>query len=491
MRQWNERGRAIDELALDRDKKIHDEGIYLLLSKNDHVMSHVLVRERLTPVLPVEKRDAIRDAFIKGFKNGEDFDGGLIKGAQAIETALAGVAARHAVVAHDGGGARAEHPVGGRRMPARGHSTLGTFLMIILGIFGVLLVLRLIGGLFNRSAGQGYGAAGMGMPRPGMGGGPGYYGGPGYGGRGGGFFSGMLGGLGGALAGNWLYDQFSGGRHGNYGSADAGQAPDSTSVPDQGGDAIVGADDDPGGGLMGDTGRDTGGGDVGGGDWGGGGGLGWWRLRRLVSRRRFGTIAWISDSSCVVRSSGRLVGELAGSMRCRGVLVSCPTNVRYLTGFTGDSSLLLVSSERAVIISDGRFTTQLEQECPGLEVRIRSPGEELNPAVAAVVELMGLKQVGFEATYCSVADQEALAATVRAVEFVGLSGQVEALRQIKDETEIAAIRESVRVAERAFLMLRAGLRRARPKRMLPMLWRAICGAAEQPQPVSRRSSRWD
>ena len=85
------------------------------------------------------------------------------------------------------------------------------------------------------------------MPGQGMGGGPGYYGGAGYGGGRGGFFSSVLGGLGGALAGNWLYDQFSGGRHGQYGSADAGHVTDSAGYTEQGGDAIIGADDDPGG----------------------------------------------------------------------------------------------------------------------------------------------------------------------------------------------------------------------------------------------------
>ena len=44
------------------------------------------------------------------------------------------------------------------------------------------------------------------------------------------------------------------------------------------------------------------------------------------------------------------------------------------------------------------------------------------------------------------------------VALVGVKGRVEALRQIKDEDEIAAIREAVRYAERAFTMLRAGLR---------------------------------
>jgi hypothetical protein len=152
-----------------------------------------------------------------------------------------------------------------------------TFLLIGLGILAVLVLLRVLGGLFGRSAGTGYPnqMGGYGGPRPGMGpGGPGYYGGPGYGGRGGGFFSGLLGGLGGALAGNWLYDQMSG-RHGGMTSAGAGYPVDESSAtaPDQGGDAIIGADDHGGQGGSWDDGAggDWGGGDAGG-DWGGGGG---------------------------------------------------------------------------------------------------------------------------------------------------------------------------------------------------------------------------
>ena len=61
-------GQAIDVLAKERDKAIRDEGIYLLISKRDHVMSHVLIRERLADVLPIGKRDAIRDAFVEEFK---------------------------------------------------------------------------------------------------------------------------------------------------------------------------------------------------------------------------------------------------------------------------------------------------------------------------------------------------------------------------------------------------------------------------------------
>ena len=44
------------------------------------------------------------------------------------------------------------------------------------------------------------------------------------------------------------------------------------------------------------------------------------------------------------------------------LLVTNFTNVTYLTGFTGDDSYLLLSRDRAVLVSDPRYTTQLERE---------------------------------------------------------------------------------------------------------------------------------
>ncbi len=265
-----QRRKAAEALAVHRAEAIRDEGIYILIAKREHTIP-VLVRDRFAQVLPIDKRDAIREAFRVEFRK-DDYDAGLLSAVATLEHALDGVTAgkrgAHVVVSPE---PLRDHAAGAApRRAAR--SGFGSFLLIILGIFGVLLFLRVLGGLFGRCAGPGYGAPMGGMPRAGVGPGPGYYGGPGYGG-GGGFFSGLLGGLGGALAGNWLYDQFSGRHHGMT-SADAGYAPDDTSAaPDTGGDAIVGADDDIGGGgaTWDDApGTDAGGGD--GGDWGGGGG---------------------------------------------------------------------------------------------------------------------------------------------------------------------------------------------------------------------------
>ena len=110
------------------------------------------------------------------------------------------------------------------------------------------------------------------------------YGG-GYGGApagGGGFMSSMFGGIGGALAGNWLYDQFSGGRHQStsydQGTVDPGVtgSPAETGGTDWVAPNETGGDWGGGGGDTGGGGGDWGGGSAdaggGGGDWGGGGG---------------------------------------------------------------------------------------------------------------------------------------------------------------------------------------------------------------------------
>src|SRR5271157_1196498 len=276
----SEKRKAVELLAEKRAREIGYEGVYLLISKNDHVFSPLLVRKRFDSLLPREKRQEVRDTLAREFKGGQ-FDEGLLKATALLDSALAEAPAVSGL----------RRAVPGVPAPGRGdvHGAkfgLGTLVAIGLGIVGVLLLLRVLGGVFGR-AGGGYSAPmGMGgMPGPGTGPGPGY--GPGYGGGygapRGGFFSGMLGGLGGALAGNWLYDQFSG-HHGGAGHSDAAAHPsaESPASADAGGDEFVGGDDhggqgtswdDPGGA---DAGGGDGGGGDGGGDWGGGGGGGDW-----------------------------------------------------------------------------------------------------------------------------------------------------------------------------------------------------------------------
>ena len=144
--------------------------------------------------------------------------------------------------------------------------------------------------------------------------------------------------------------------------------------------------------------------------------------------------------------------------RADALLILSETSVRYLTGFRGDSSALILLNDRAILVSDGRYTTQIAEECSGLDVHIRSVGTLLNAAIADVVGKLGIRSLAFESAIMTVADFEELREKLPSLEMTGVKGRVEVLRAVKDEDEIAAIRASIGMAERAFAMLREGLR---------------------------------
>jgi Xaa-Pro aminopeptidase len=140
------------------------------------------------------------------------------------------------------------------------------------------------------------------------------------------------------------------------------------------------------------------------------------------------------------------------------LLISNPVNVSYLTGFSGESSYLILERRKSLLVSDFRFTQQIAEECPGLEANIRPISQTVQQAAAEVLDQLGCRRVGFESAHMSVAALETMRDLLPAVEWKGEPGSVEELRACKDPSEVAAIREAIAIAERAFAMFRAMLR---------------------------------
>ena len=138
------------------------------------------------------------------------------------------------------------------------------------------------------------------------------------------------------------------------------------------------------------------------------------------------------------------------------ILVSHPVNVTYLTGFSGEASYLIVGRKRTLMVSDGRFTTQLAEECPGLDMHIRPPSQTTVPEVAKVLTGLGFRKVGFESSHLTVADFEWFKSLAPAIDWAPAKGWVEAQRAVKDAGEIGQIKAAIVVAERAFTAFRAG-----------------------------------
>jgi Xaa-Pro aminopeptidase len=140
------------------------------------------------------------------------------------------------------------------------------------------------------------------------------------------------------------------------------------------------------------------------------------------------------------------------------LLISNPVNVSYLTGFSGDSSVLILAPKRVLLVSDPRYTVQIGEECPGLAMHIRPPAQKLPEAVAEVLTRLGGRRVGFESSALTVAELETLQGLARTLEWKGAADRVEKLRLVKDSSEVEEIRAAIAIAERAFTVFRTLLR---------------------------------
>lgn len=139
------------------------------------------------------------------------------------------------------------------------------------------------------------------------------------------------------------------------------------------------------------------------------------------------------------------------------VLITNLLNVRYLTGFTGSNGALLLRTNGPDLFgTDGRYTTQAGIQVPDVELLV-DRGTELALARAAVAG--GATRLGFESHVVTVDGLRALRGATEtggaAVELHSIGGAVEALRAIKDDEEIEALRRACAVADRALAELAA------------------------------------
>ncbi|MCC9604822.1 Xaa-Pro peptidase family protein [Blastopirellula sp. JC732] len=148
------------------------------------------------------------------------------------------------------------------------------------------------------------------------------------------------------------------------------------------------------------------------------------------------------------------------------ILVTNVSNVTYLTGFTGHDSYLLVSADTEVLLSDPRYSQQVEEQCPGLELASRAPGKSILATVQKLVKSVGVNQLAFEAASVTVAERDTLAEKLTGVSLIPTTGLVEELREIKDAEEIATIRQAIHCAEKAFAAVRAAMHKEQTERQV-------------------------
>ncbi len=131
-------------------------------------------------------------------------------------------------------------------------------------------------------------------------------------------------------------------------------------------------------------------------------------------------------------------------------LIISPENRKYFTGFDSSDGFLLVSSDRAVFITDGRYIEAAENQINNCEVMLLG---KTYPQIASVLSEMNCKHLLVESTKMTVAIYNSLKGVLKNTSISTdstLDNFINTIRSIKNDKEIESVIKAQRIAEDAF-----------------------------------------
>jgi Xaa-Pro aminopeptidase len=174
----------------------------------------------------------------------------------------------------------------------------------------------------------------------------------------------------------------------------------------------------------------------------------------------------VSRAKAYLKVRQKATRDAMKELKLDGLLLTHPPDLAYLTNFTGDDSIGLITEKDFFLVTDFRYREQAELEAGWLKTSIREG--KMADALAKVLVEAKVKRVGFEANYTTFGQVHAVdraakalkdgAGTPGAVELVPLEDVLVNIRKVKDDHEIDLIRKSVGVAEEAFEAVRGEIK---------------------------------
>ena len=151
------------------------------------------------------------------------------------------------------------------------------------------------------------------------------------------------------------------------------------------------------------------------------------------------------------RRTARLAALVEGltAAHLDGVLLTGLANIRYLTGFSGSSALLVVTARDVVLITDFRYQTQVADEV-GSIARVSIEAASLWSGLwQQLAQLPSVKVMGFETSHIPHRDFQRLVEAGGRWQWRPTVDLVETLRERKDDDEVRRILDAATVATRA------------------------------------------
>ena len=153
----------------------------------------------------------------------------------------------------------------------------------------------------------------------------------------------------------------------------------------------------------------------------------------------------------------RLLTEMARH-EIDAVIISCPQNRFYLSGFKAEdvslnesSGMLFISKDCLAFITDSRYIEAAKEEAPDFDILQYDQNNSFEQLIAKICREKNIKNLGIESEFLSLArfiklnetlrKEEVPTSLIPADEFVGC------LRAVKDEEELSLIKDSLKLAE--------------------------------------------
>jgi Xaa-Pro aminopeptidase len=149
--------------------------------------------------------------------------------------------------------------------------------------------------------------------------------------------------------------------------------------------------------------------------------------------------------SSTFKTRRKALTDLISAAKLDALVITHPANWYYLTGFTGEAGVLIVSPGAAALVTDGRFTTQVRKETSS--VRLIEQKGSLLDSTGRFLRQKGIRRAGFDPTQTSVAQLRLLRKAAGArTKWIAAPGLVGTLRARKEPSELACMRQAAILA---------------------------------------------
>ncbi|MCE5089768.1 aminopeptidase P family protein [Staphylococcus devriesei] len=137
------------------------------------------------------------------------------------------------------------------------------------------------------------------------------------------------------------------------------------------------------------------------------------------------------------------VREILKQQNLDAIVILSDYNRRYLSGFTGTSGALVITSTQNQLITDFRYIEQATNQATNFEIVNRSEG--LIDEIKSIITKLNLQRVGFEGHLISYDTYQSLNKT--SATLISIGEVIEEIRQIKSPEEIEKIKYAAKIVD--------------------------------------------